>query len=244
MKRFALALPVVAALALFCLPAWAADVAPDALPKNMVGNHLWVTLAAGVLPVLVKFFGNETVKLPYWAAKLRVAAVLVLGGIATVLDQAQNGIDISSAITAAVATTVPALLIELLQKFFAGGDVGPKSMRPPAMFPPPKERPPPGYSSPMARLSFEPDARRFWLRYPAAVGVAIGVCALVISGCAAKNIACPILRLAADACEEIVIILPDGSEERVPKSAIAGVAMSARAARVSGAKAGDAGADR
>ena len=96
----------------------------------------------------------------------------------------------------------------------------------------------------MARLSFEPDARRFWLRYPAAVGVAIGLCVVALGGCAAKPYICPIIETAGELCNFLVVRLPDGSTETVPKSAIIGMAMSARAARVSGAKVGDAGADQ
>ena len=63
-------------------------------------------------------------------------------------------------------------------------------------------------------------------------------------GCAAKGLVCPALRIAADACETIIVVLPDGSEERIPKSAVVGMAMQARAARMSGAKSlSDAGAE-
>jgi hypothetical protein len=141
MKRFAIALPLAAASVLFCLPAFAADAAPTGeLQKDMAGKHLAIMIAAVLLPVLVKFFGNETLHLPYWAAKLRVAVVILLGGSATVADQIQNGGEVWSAVTAAIMTTAPALLIELLQKFGGGGEVAgqrAKSVRPSAMIPPP-----------------------------------------------------------------------------------------------------------
>lgn len=216
MKRFTLALPLAAASVLFCLPAFGADTAPTGeLQRDLAGRHLVVMLVAVLLPVLVKFFGNETLKLPYWAAKLRVAAVILLGGAATVFDQIQNGGEVWSAVTAAIMTTAPALLIELLQKFGGGGEVvgqTAKSVRPPAMFPP----------------------------------AAMLLLAIGFAGCAAKPFICPIVETAGELCQFFVVRLPDGSTERVPKSAIVGMAMSARAARFEAAKAGaaDAGADR
>jgi hypothetical protein len=136
MKRIVWALPVVAAWVLFCLPAWGADGGAAELPKDMIADHWAVTLAAGLLPVFVKFFGNETIKLPYLTAKMRVIIVLLVGAAATAMEQYKNGVAWESIVTAALATTLPALLIELLQKKFGGGEAGPKSMRPPAMFPP------------------------------------------------------------------------------------------------------------
>jgi len=215
MKRITMALPLAAASVLACSQVWAGDTAPTGELHNDLGSkHLAVMLAAVLLPVLVKFFGNETVKLPYWAAKLRVAAVIVLGALATVADQVQNGGDFWGAVTAALITTAPALLIELLQKFGGGGEVvgqTAKSVRPP-MFPP----------------------------------ALMLVLAIGVMGCAAKPYICPIIETAGELCNFLVVRLPDGSTEQVPKSAVIGMAMSARAARFEAAKAGasDAGADR
>lgn len=71
------------------------------------------------------------------------------------------------------------------------------------------------------------------------------VAALAIGGCAAKPYICPIIETASELCQFLVVRLPDGSTEIVPKSAVVGMAMNARAARVAGAAQGatDAGAD-
>jgi hypothetical protein len=62
-------------------------------------------------------------------------------------------------------------------------------------------------------------------------------------GCAAKPYVCPIIKLADSVCQSVVVQLPDGTTEEVPKAAIMGVAMGARAQRMGAMKAADAGVD-
>jgi hypothetical protein len=79
------------------------------------------------------------------------------------------------------------------------------------------------------------NCNRKWL----AIGFACLFCA-----CAAKPFICPIIETAGDLCKFLVVRLPDGSTETVPREAVVGVAMQARAARAAGAKASDAGSDQ
>lgn len=67
--------------------------------------------------------------------------------------------------------------------------------------------------------------------------------AISLTACAAKPFICPVIETAGEICKYLVVRLPDGSTETVPREAVVGMAMQARAARISGAKASDAGAE-
>ena len=208
MKRFVLALPVVAAWVLFCLPAFAGDAA--ILPEpDVLKVPWWMPLIGVLIAGFRTFFSDNTRELPTIVAGWRTAIVAVLAALGTLIEQLVAGFDGKTAVLTFVMLGVPSILQEILKALFSGKKTGGSGK---AMFP------------------------------PAIIG-AMALLALTIAGCAAKGLVCPALRIAADACETIIVVLPDGSEERIPKSAVVGMAMQARAARISGAKASDAGAE-
>ena len=95
-------------------------------------------------------------------------------------------------------------------------------------------------------IAVQENGRPYWFK-PAAVGVALGFCVLALGACSwFKTSGCQVMHVAADLCDEVVIILPDGTQERVPLSAVKGLVMQAQAARMAAAAktgAADAGTD-
>lgn len=248
MKRIVLALPVVAAFVFFCLSADALDaIAAQATtilpePPATLERYWWVALFLTINAAVRTGLSNDTVKLPTAAAPWRAFIVAILAAVEAFFDGFQHGLAFNSLVLTFLMLNLPTIVQEGLKAIFgakpgagSGGASGGSST----------VRPPPGYSTPLQG----DDDPRFALplvkRTPAAVGVAIGACALLFAGCGAGKVVCPLIDVAAEVCPLIAIKLPDGTTEMVPREAVMGVAMGARAARLSGVKAAaDAGADQ
>jgi hypothetical protein len=219
MKRFVLALPVLAATVLFCLTAFAGDAATAGILPEPVQAHWLVAIMAVIVPALRTGLSNDTVKLPTAAAKWRMVMIGILAAATTFFDGLMNGFALNTALLAFLVSGLPSIVQEILKVVFGS------SQNPPAA----------GTGS--SRTAMFPPVAMLMV----ALSLALGGCSWF------KSNGCQLIRTTADICDTVVIILPDGSEERVPKDAIVGMAMSARATRVSGAmKASvpDAGADR
>jgi hypothetical protein len=234
MKKIVWALTVVAAWVFFALPAFAGDDAPKVLPDPDAVNVHWSLPLIGVLIAAFRTaFSSDTVKFPWeWAGRWRAAAVAILAAAGTLVEQVIGGFELKAAALTFVMLGLPSIVQEVLKallgagKSSGGGTASASSgMLPPSF----GDRPPPGYSTKLK---------------PAAVGVAIGFCALLLFGCGAGKVVCPILDVASELCPLIAVRLPDGTTEMVPASAVRGMAMQARAARIAGASASDAGADQ
>jgi hypothetical protein len=137
MKRFAVALPVVVAWVLFCLPALAGDAAilPEPEPMPVKEAH-WLLALGGVLIAAVRTaLSNDTVKLPTAAAPLRAIIVTGLAAAGMFVEQLIDGFALKSALLTLVMLGLPSLVQEILKYAFgasknAGGG---KAMFPPAM---------------------------------------------------------------------------------------------------------------
>jgi hypothetical protein len=234
MKKIGWALPLAVAYVLTCALAFAGEAAKAAgiLPEP-VETHWLIALMVVVIPAVRTGLSNDTVKLPTAAAPWRAAIVAILAGAATLFDQLMNGFELNTAALAFLTLSLPSIVQEVLKVVFGGSKNaggGSSSSSVSESGPKMSMRPPPGYSTKMQ---------------PAAVGVAIGFCALVLAGCGAGKFVCPVLETAAELCPLIAVRLPDGTTEMVPAEAIAGMARQARAARLAGAaKASDAGVDQ
>jgi hypothetical protein len=241
MKHFIVAQAALAATFLFVASAFGADAASPEL-SNEVGKHLWLTLIAGALPPITKAFNEGTLNLPTVPARLRILFIAVLSGIGTAAEMLSNGGAWPNAIMAFAIAAGPSLLIEAVHAKWGGWKgatvaEGPKSSD---GGPGPKiiSVPPPRNS--MSPPAPPPTTLRMTIYYPVVIVLAM------VAGCAALRTACAGIDLADKACDFIVIKLPDGTTETVRREDIAGVAMQARAARLSSAaKAGaDAGTDQ
>jgi hypothetical protein len=133
--------------------------------------------------------------------------VLGLTAVGTVVDQVQNGANLMAAITAIAVQAGPALVMELIHAVFGGwGDGGAGKAALKSMFPP---------------------------------AMCLMLC-LGIAGCAggAKDVVkvgCEIVKAADDGlCPYVDVVFPDGTHEKVPRSAIAGLALDRMAARLRG----------
>lgn len=241
-------LATMAACALFCLTAFAGDViaaqSSSILPEppKIVW---WAPLLGTLVAASRTYFSDNTVRWPVLLAGWRLALVAGLAAVGTLIEQLTNGASLKTALFTFAMLGVPSIVQEVLKIFGSKASPGAGSVSGAASGT--GIRPPAGESMKLAgTVAVHDNGRRYWFK-PAAVGVAVGFCALAFIGCAAKPFVCPILKIAADACDSVVIVLPDGSEERVPTAAIVGVAQSARAARLAGTAqpgAVDAGADR
>lgn len=218
MKRIVWALPLAAAWVLVCGTASAADAAAIA---TTVADHIWLTVIAGFLPPIIKALNEGTLNLPTVPARIRLLIIGVLSAIATSLDLAANGASVVSAVAAFVIAAGPSLLIELIHAIWGGWKgASVTETKAPGGGPGPKI-----ISVPPPRKSVNPP--------PMAVLVLAGA---LLVGCAAKAIVCPVIKLASDVCPLIMVELPDGTVEAVPKEQIAGLAMQARASRMGSAR--------
>jgi hypothetical protein len=118
MKRFAVALPVVAAMVLFCATAYAADA--SILPEP-VQAHWLIALMAVMIPAVRTALSNDTVKLPTAAAPWRAAIVAILAGASTFVDQLVNGFDLKSAALSFLMLALPSIVQEILKVVFGAG---------------------------------------------------------------------------------------------------------------------------
>jgi hypothetical protein len=222
MNRLFLALPLAAAMVLYCVPALASGAA--ILPEPMA-THWLIGLMAIVIPAVRTALSNDTIKLPVWSAKYRMLLVALLAGATIVVDGLANGFTFEMALASFLANGLPSLVQEIIKLVFgakdasgggtmiAGGGSN-TSMRPPAG----------PYSAKMVGLVF--------------------AVAMLVSGCAAKPLLCPLIDTAAELCPLIAVRLPDGTTEMVPREQIMGAAMGARAKRMGTALPADAGVDR
>jgi hypothetical protein len=248
MKRIVWALPVMAAMVLFCFSAFGGDVLaaqsstilPE--PPDPVETHWILGLFLVVNAAVRTGLSSDTVKLPTKAAPWRTAIVAILSALGAFLEGLQNGFALKSVVLTFLMLNLPTIVQEVLKVVFGAGPSAGSGTGAPGGT---GIRPPPGYSQPMsadAGFVFAKEGRPYFTS--AAVGLAIGFCALALSGCAAKGMVCPIIETAAELCPYLVVRLPDGSTETVPREAIMGVAQQARAMRTAGAKASDAGLDQ
>lgn len=241
-------LATMAACALVCLTAFAGEVlaaqSSSILPEA-AKIPAWVPLLATLVAATRTYYSDNTPRWTTLEAKWRKAIIVGLAAVGTMLEQLTNGsATLSSAILTFALLGVPPFVQELLKALgsysagtgTSGGASSGTGIRPPA-----------GESMKLAgTLAMHENGRPYWFK-PAAVGVALGFCVLMLGACSwFRSNGCQVLRVASDLCNEIIIILPDGTEERVPTSALKGLVMEARAVRVAGMKAGapDAGADQ
>lgn len=256
MKRIVLALPVAAAVVFFCLPVEAFDavaaqvtkVLPE--PPDAIQVHWSLPLLGVLIAAFRTAFSNDTVKLPTKAAGWRSTMVVILTVFGTFVEQLVGGYNLKAAFFTLLMLGLPSIAQEILKKLAGASKASGGGGSGEAIFDAPPTstslRPPPGvYSTKLAAtIAVHENGRPYWYR-PAAAGMALGFC-LLVSGCAwFKSSGCQVLRVAADLCDDIVIILPDGTEERVPKRDVEGLVKQTRAARIAGAaRAADAGADQ
>jgi len=218
MKRFGWALALAAAWLLVCTTVWAADA--PAL-STAVGHHIWLTLIGGLLPPLIKAFNEGTLNLPTVPARYRLLLIAVLSGIATAAEMVGNGGAWPEALMALAIAAGPSLLIEAVHARWGGWKgatvtEGPKSSD---GGPGPKL-----ISVPPPRQTVTPPPLPTTLKMATLV-IAMGALPLA---CAAI---CPTIKLASDICPIIMVELPDGSLEPVPKAQITGLAVQSRAMR-------------
>lgn len=147
MKRFAFALPVVAAVVLFCATAYASDAA--ILPEPLA-THWLIGVMAIVIPAVRTALSNDTIKLPVWSANYRMLLVALLAGATIIVDGLANGFTFEMALASFLANGLPSLVQEIIKIVFgagkppsSGSGTGGTSMRPP-----------PGYSTPMKAMVF------------------------------------------------------------------------------------------
>jgi hypothetical protein len=228
MKRMEWALLFAVAWMLVSGMAFAAtDEAPLA---TAVGNHVWLTLIAGFLPPVIKALNEGTLNVKTLPARFRLLLIGVLSAIATSIEMVVNGGSWANAITAFAVAAGPSLLIEAVHAKWGGwkdatvtqavqsdGSAGVKII-----------------SVPPPRNSVNPPPLAVML-------IVTTLLALYVCACAAV---CPTIKLASDVCPLIMVELPDGTFEAVPKEQIAAVAAQTRAARLSAKGSADAGADR
>lgn len=96
----------------------------------------------------------------------------------------------------------------------------------------------------VARLSLPPPPKvpsirpeRGFVRLGLLFAIAVGG---LLVACAAKPLVCPIVKVLDEACPFVIVELPDGTKEPVPREQVSLLALRARAAR----GAHDAGSDR
>lgn len=134
MKRFALALPVVAAWALFCLPALAGDAAATAsiLPEPVKAH--WVAGLFLVICAAVRTgLSNDTIHLPTVAAPWRAVIVAGVAALGAGLEGWNSNLPFSSIMLTFVALGLPPIVQEILKVVFGAKNAGGgKAMFPPA----------------------------------------------------------------------------------------------------------------
>lgn len=214
MKRFALALPVVAAWVLFCLPALGADVLAaqkSSILPEPVETHWLIALMVVVIPAIRTALSNDTIKLPVVAGKYRALIVALLAGGSTIFDGLMNGFELKTALLSFLTLSLPSIVQEILKVVFGAGGVSGKGGA--------------GF-------------------FPTTMLGALMLIALPVGGCGYGKVACTALETAAEICPYVLVKMPDGTVEKVPREAILGVAMQAKAARLSGSNQADAGADQ
>ena len=199
MKRFALALPIAAAWVLYCLPAWAQELAAQTakiLPEpDVLKVPWWMPLVGVLIAAFRTFFSDSTRELPTIAAKWRTSLVALLAFVGTFIEQIVGGVDMRTAALTFVMLGVPSIVQEILKALFSGpknaGGGGGSASSDDASGPKTSMRPPPAYSTKLegdwggaVAMSTVRALRCKVIRTPAAVGVAIGLCVLALPGCA------------------------------------------------------------
>lgn len=218
MKRFLTAVAAMTTCVLFGVTAFAQAAPPST--STTLANHTWVVLLSGLVATWYRALKDDVTVFPNWSLQIRGLVVGVMGILAGVLDVAAGGGNWLSALLSGLTTSGPALVmlvIEIVQGKGGGGAVTP--ITPDAATPKTSIRPPGGYSAKLVPV--------------------LGCLAVfAIGGCnaAAKDTACQIVKAADELCPYVVVILPDGSKENVPREAIANLALEHKAARLGGGK--------
>jgi hypothetical protein len=201
---------------------------------RLVRANIWIPAIAVIVGIIIRLAKSDPavawikIYIPperraLWAMGLAIAGAaaerLATGG--TWYDAIAGGLVAGSG-----AIAGHEIIVDTLRK---GRDIGIKKAPPP---PPPPSVPPPDWADDSLRPPAKPTIVPVtWTKMVAGVAVALALAACV----GARAAVCPVIDLASTLCPLILVKMPDGTQEVVPRDRIAETAMRVRAARMSGA---------
>lgn len=175
---------------------------------------------------------------------VRALILALLAAGTGVIDMIATGSPFGVALQTMLKTAGPGLvllLVELIGGMGGGSGAGGASGVPGGSS---RLPPPPPVPGPMAAMA----ALRREYAHPSGHALIVGLClalgAVAVACGPAKAITCPILRVADELCPLVMVELPDGGTEAIPKADIRRLAEAQRAARLAAERAWDAGAGK